>query len=549
MKLGLGGFRFFQTCRALAVLAFLITFTDQANAGEPESRGRPLSYWLASYMTNNTGNGRQTAETAIREMGSNALPALLVWLRYEPSQSKTEVMEFLKRMRRNAYGRWIPPELTYENGPPPAHVGFYILGPLAAPAIPELSEMANDAAHALVASRALQALVSIGPPALPAVEARLASTNFPLPQPPRNMARANLPKTLPAYAAVNMYLHTRTGTNYNKLSSAEAKPILFELQTNANPLLAAGAAELLKRMEQPSFYERGKGKSLSEALLNIRTENATGPRLKPGWNIPERENLSAGEQSAASNEVYLAVNTPPSLPKGDEPYPYLQPGTPAWVYATAEERVQSVEIPKSWREHATSWQLFRSAIGNPYFRMISPMLGADIGSSYRASRMETVSILQDVDTAPDFGTNVLRWLTELDLDKMAAVECSKVSSYVPCWSDYLVVCYMATLDSALETMDVTSRQRLYRLAVWDADYFLSRSESFSADAALDIIYKLGGKSEAFRGPLPPAAILTRLTATQGSPLTLPRGGSVDPNSLRSSVATAKAALELKERPK
>ena len=37
-------------------------------------------------------------------------------------------------MRRTAYGRWIPLELTYEKGPPPAHVGFYILGPLAAPA-------------------------------------------------------------------------------------------------------------------------------------------------------------------------------------------------------------------------------------------------------------------------------------------------------------------------------------------------------------------------------------------------------------------------------
>lgn len=109
MKPGLRGFKCSQTYGALAVVACLITLADQAKAGEPESRGRPLSYWLASYMTNNIGNGRQTAETAIREMGSNALPALLVWLRYEPSQSKVEVMEFLKRMRRSAYGRWIPP--------------------------------------------------------------------------------------------------------------------------------------------------------------------------------------------------------------------------------------------------------------------------------------------------------------------------------------------------------------------------------------------------------------------------------------------------------
>jgi hypothetical protein len=536
----------------LFIVAFIgfVGFEVRADPAEPVVGGHTLSYWLEHYTTRANETDRRLADQAapaIRAMGSNALPALLVWLRYEPSQTKTEVMEFLKRIRRTAYGRWIPPELTYENGPPPAHVGFYILGPLAAPAIPELAAMANDAARPRVASRALQALISIGPPALPAVEAQLANTNFALPLRPANMARANLPRTLPAYAAVNMYLHTRTGTNYNQLSSAEAKPILLELRTNANPLLAAGAVELLQKIELPSRYQRGKNKTLSEALLDIRTEGEMGAHLKPGWNVPEK--LSPEEERAAAAAVE-AAKTAPTHSHGDEPYPYpLQPGTAGWKYATAEERVASVEIPKSWREHATSWQLFRSAIGNPYFRGISPLLGSDIGTSYRASRMQTVSILQDVDTAPDFGTNVLRWLTELDIDKMAAAECSQVPSYVPCWSDYLVVCYMATLNSALDTMDVSSRQRLFRLAVWDTDYFLSRSNNFSAGAPLEIIYALGSKPETFRGPLPPAAILTRLSATQGSPLTFPLGGHLQENKLRSSVATAKAALGLKERPR
>jgi hypothetical protein len=533
---------------AVAFIGF-VGFEVRADPAEPVARGHTLSYWLEHYTARANDADRRRADQAapaIREMGSNALPALLVWLRYEPSQTKIEVMEFLKRMRGTAYGRWIPPELTYENGPPPAHVGFYILGPLAAPAIPELAAMANDAARPLVASRALQALISIGPPALPAVEARLANTNFPLPQPPPNMARANLPRTLPASAAVNMYLHTRTGTNYNQLSSAEAKAMLLELRTNANPLLAAGAAELLQKIELPSLYQRGKNKTLSEALLDIRTEREMGAHLKPGWNVPEK--LSSEEERAAAAAVE-AAKTPPTRPQGDEPYPYpLRPGTAGWKYATPEERIASVEIPKSWREHATSWQLFRSAIGAPYFRGISPFLGSDIGTSYRASRMQTVSILQDVDTAPDFGTNVLRWLTELDFDKMAAVECSQMSSHVPCWMDYLVVCYMATLNSALDTMGITSRQRLFRLAVWDADSFLSRSDNFSADAPLEIIYTLGSKPETFRGPLPPAAILTRLTATQGSPLTFPHGAPPHENTLPSSVATAKAALGLKERP-
>jgi hypothetical protein len=536
----------------LSLLAFagLISFEVRADPAEPVARGHTLSYWLEHSISRANDADRQLADQAteaIREMGTNALPALLVWLRYEPSQTKTEVMDFLRRMRRTTYGRWIPPELTYENGPPPAHVGFYILGPLAAPAIPELGEMANDSARPLVASRALQALLSIGPAALPTVEARLAKTNFPLPKPPPNMAGAGLPRTLPAYAAVNMYLRARTGTNYNRLSSAEAKPLMLELRTNANPLLADGAAEVLEKLELPSMNERGKKKSLSEALSDIRMEGGPGTQLKPGWNIPEREKLSASEQRAASNAVYLAVHEPPAVPDGSEPYPYLQPGTPAWVYATVEERVRSVKIPKSWREHATSWQLFRSAIGNPYFRTISPLLGSDIGTSYRASRMETSSILQEVDTAPDFGTNVLRWLTGLDLDKMVAVECSEVSSYVPCWSDYLIVCHMATLDSALATMDLASRQRLFRLAVWDADYFLSRSDNFCAGAALEIIYTLGGKPEVFRGPLPAAAILAQLTPPTGSPVTF-SGAVADESKLRAAIAAAKVALGLEERP-
>src|SRR5260370_39595352 len=108
---------------------------------------------------------RTVAEGAIREIGTNGLPAMLVWLRYEPSQTKTNIMEFLKRMRRSAFGRWIPPQLTYEHGPPPAHIGFNVLGPAAAPAIPELTQMANDVQHSRPAARALMALSAIGPAA------------------------------------------------------------------------------------------------------------------------------------------------------------------------------------------------------------------------------------------------------------------------------------------------------------------------------------------------------------------------------------------------
>jgi hypothetical protein len=239
---------------------------ERAYSGEPESHGHLLSYWLEHWMPGNSAEERKMAETAIRDIGTNGLPALLVWLRYEPFQTKTNIMEFLKRMRRTAYGRWIPPQLTYENGPPPAHIGFIVLGPAAAPAIPELTLIANDSQHPRPAVRALMALNAIGPAALPAVEARLANTNFPL----------------TPDAALNMYLRTRTASGYHELGDADAKSILLELQTNANPLLAEGASQVLKSMQQPSFRQRGEDQNFLRSFVRYAS------RADDGWSRPSR---------------------------------------------------------------------------------------------------------------------------------------------------------------------------------------------------------------------------------------------------------------------
>jgi hypothetical protein len=526
-----------RAIRRILVVAMLFSaLQGTAYSGEPESHGHSLSYWLEHWMPGGgSAEERKLAETAIRDIGTNGLPAMLVWLRYEPSQTKTNIMEFLKRMRQTAYGRWIPPQLTYENGPPPAHIGFNVLGPAAAPAIPELTLIANDAQHPRPAARAMMALSAIGPAALPAIEARLANTNFPV---------GSIP-------AVNMYLRTRTSTGRPgpQLGDAEAKPILLELQTNANPLLAEGASQLLKSMQQPSFWQRGKTKTFSEASSDIRVERMTGGHARPGWNIPAWAKLSPEEQLAASNTIQAALTAPPAFPKdGDEPYPYaLYPGTPAWDFATVEERIGSLQIPKSWREHATSWQLFRSAIGSPYFRTVySPGLGFGFAQSYQAARSSsTVPLLKEVDTAPEFGTNILRWLSELDLEKVEASQCEK--PYERCFMEYRTVYGMATLDSALNTLDVNSRQRLYHLAVWDADYFLSRENGYIASGPLELIYTLADKPENFRGALPPAAVLKRPIATK-PPLRGFADGSQDPAIVRPQVAAAKSALNLKERP-
>jgi hypothetical protein len=499
-----------------------------AGPDEPQSRGHPLSYWLEHYTTRATDEDRRLAkeaEAAIREIGTNALPALLVWLRYEPSQTKTDILNFLAPLRRSWFGRWVPAAIIYDHGVPPANVGFVELGPSAAEAIPELEQIANDAAHPRPAARAMIALSVIGPKALPAVEARLSNINFPF----------------PPDAAVNIYLRTRTLLPDHSISNAMARPILMELQTNKNPVLAEGDRQVLKALESPSSWDRRQTKTVAEALSDLRLEREMR-RSIPGWKMPSQA-MSIRRVHTNPPALASAASLPSAQPRGDEPYPYpLQPSTAAWNDATVEERLKSVVIPKSWRDHATSWQMFRSAITHPYFRGIH-VPGYNIADGYSAAREGIVSILSEVDTAPDFGTNVLRWLTELDLAKMASSEGEDWNE--PCFMDYVIVCYMAGLDSALETMDIPSRQRLFRLA-WDADYFLSRSETMIAAAPIRLMYTIYRKPKGFRGALPRGLVLPPLPTEKSYPLGLDEG--VPPANLSPALTAAKAALGLTQRP-
>ena len=506
----------FET-RAFVWLAAALAATSlAAYASEPEHDGQSLSGWLEQLQSVKTDTERTQARTAIRAIGTNGLPALLAWLRYEPSQLKTDAVEFLARLRASSYGRWIPAELTYDHTRvPPANLGFHMLGPEAAEAIPELERMANHAANPRPAARAMVALMAIGPKAMPAIEARLSNSNFPM----------------SPESAVRIYICTRTLTNQQSITTEVARPILLELQTNTNPILARGATDVLKLMDLPSPFEKKRNKSLSEALLDLGMERQMGSSLRPGWNLPTAATRSNRIVALTTNSI-TGVVLPP-MPHDDEPYPYpLLPGSQAWMDADLSEQIESTKIPKAWRERATSWQMFRSAITHPHFRGIySP--GYDLADCYRASRNGMVSILQEVDTSPDFGTNILRWLTELDLGKMVSSDCSTEEQ--PCWMEYLVVWYMAGLDSALETLDRDGRQRLFKLAVWDADYLLSKSEEFVASGPVGLMYIIYNKPESLRGAFPSGFMLPRRSSS--------------PEHIRLAVSNAKAAYKLTRRPR
>jgi hypothetical protein len=483
------------SCQMLLLVAIgsaVATCARAADLIEPECRGYPLSYWLEHYLTRATPEDRAVAEeagVAIKEIGTNALPCLIEWLRHKPSTM---------------------------NGPG-ANVGFKVLGPAAAPAIPELEQMANDPSNRPASFRALLALEAIGPAALPAVTTRLANTNFPL----------------PADSALGFYCRTRLAeVDLHRVDAATAKPILTELLTNSNGVLSSGARRALQALATPSAYDPKKPKNLAVALMELQAPGqfGGGPAFLPALPAPH----------------------PASRPKykpGEDPYPYpLQVGTEAWKNADGRERFASTVIPKKWRDHATSWQMFLSAVTHPFFREIhSDGDQVTISRAYKTSKTVTpftlTPILNEVEAAPDFGANVLRWLSRLDLPKMEESACDEPD--VPCFLDYAVVCYMASLDSALKTMDQPSRQKLFRLAAWDAAYFLAQQrDNPMASGPISILYAIYEKPESFRGKFPPGIVLPPLSNLD----TYSLDRQMIPGDMVPAVMALKDNLHLSERP-
>jgi hypothetical protein len=218
-----------------------------------------------------------------------------------------------------------------------------------------------------------------------------------------------------------------------------------------------------------------------------------------------------------------------------------------------------MEIPKEWREHATSWQMFLSGVTHPYFKSMH-VQGESMACGYDASKKLTMPILSEIENAPDFGKNVLRYLGGVNLvrmesalqqwaRKLAPPGAKKESTVTidnsePDFMDYSGVCYMACLDSALNTMDQASRQALFRLAVRDAAYLISINQTMAAVGPVRLMFTIYEKPESFRGAFPPGLALPALTGGQRHQLDC---GEL-PAELIPAVTAAKKALKLPEQP-
>lgn len=161
----------------LAVAAFFIFYDD----GGPSYKGRSLREWVqmqnlsATRIVLGIKITHEEWVKAIRHYDTNAIPYLLEWVQIDRPSWSTYISAILGNICDRLGINWAPPldkESKLSTG---AVHAFYVLGPRAESAIPELvkiiqaqSQNTNYAAASQVEHRIIDALAGIGPTALPA---------------------------------------------------------------------------------------------------------------------------------------------------------------------------------------------------------------------------------------------------------------------------------------------------------------------------------------------------------------------------------------------
>lgn len=149
---------------------------------EPRHQGRSLSQWLMIYYESDRPNAdralRPVAASAIRAIGTNALPCLLSWIRFETPSWHRDLARVMPMRVGNSRPARATVYRSYHQAEA-ARLGFRLLGTNAIGAMPELKLMMQDPSHPETANRAIEVLSRLGPPAFALMEDGLANTNQP----------------------------------------------------------------------------------------------------------------------------------------------------------------------------------------------------------------------------------------------------------------------------------------------------------------------------------------------------------------------------------
>ena len=165
------GAKLSAACLCVAVLLGFVFWGLRST--EPSYQGRNLTAWLEEYNRAGAVDKTGPASDAIRAIGARALPYLVARLTGRDPGWKVAL---LRRARQWRVHFLSPPR----SEPPlvaPALLALKALGPAAAPSIPRLLEVFEDASTRRVGGLAL---FSVGPAAIPAFEEACGSSDGPV---------------------------------------------------------------------------------------------------------------------------------------------------------------------------------------------------------------------------------------------------------------------------------------------------------------------------------------------------------------------------------
>jgi len=224
--------RVYAVVIGVSVLVGLFVCTSSRQR-EPKYGGKRLSEWVKQLGSNVVYNGdaQAAAEYAIRTIGTNAVPHLLVWIQYEPPVWR-------QKLYRTGWLRKIGISMRPRDNQAFLQIGaakaFRALGSEAKGAISELSRWMNDPKRDLSLSYVPLALASLGPDAIPVLVRGLTNQ-----QPWVRWLFSNRLQEL--------------GTN-----AQTAVPALVELLNDPHPNVRDAATNALREIDPAALVKSGK---------------------------------------------------------------------------------------------------------------------------------------------------------------------------------------------------------------------------------------------------------------------------------------------------
>ena len=223
----------------------------------PIYKGRSLGEWITihafRHAKDTSAAERDQAAEAIRAIGTNALPSLLKWGDHQPGSWRLAIEPQLKKLPQWLVQSVPVQSLFYKQYERAANamIAFEALGPIGAPAIPELHRLICRTNSPGPNEGALLALSSIGAAAVPAVTNVLANTKF-------------------AGDPLMLWCLLRLGTNATAVA-----PVLLTNLRHADARIASMSANFLGVLRfDPEHAVPALSVGLSDSSLIVRAESA-----------------------------------------------------------------------------------------------------------------------------------------------------------------------------------------------------------------------------------------------------------------------------------